>query len=140
MSIGLQDKGLEYALTSFKNAATQVRLYGEYPPPAGSPVPAYTDYVDITSNWNNPTEVSNVWKLTTVNTMIFEITDAKIQSLNGGPFTIIGIEIADNSNNLLLKKEFTSDDAPYVFSSRTVFNLESITVSAVVSNGIVTFA
>lgn len=139
MSLGLQDKGLEYALTAFKNGATQVRLYGEYPPPSGSPVPAYTDYADISSNWNNPTEVSNVWKLTTINATVFEITDAKIQSLNGGPFTVIGIEIADSSNNLLLKKDFTSDDAPYVFSQRTVFNLESITVSAVVTDSIVTF-
>jgi hypothetical protein len=110
------DKGREVALASIESAATQVTIYGDL----GQ---TQTDFTPKSFSFNAPSEVNNVWTLSSSASVTFEITSG---FLGSDSFTVQGIKILDTNDNELVVKALSS---PVTYNDPGEFVVESYTLT-----------
>lgn len=120
--MALQDAGFQLVLNALKDEGTQVRLYG-----SDGSADTFSDYLSIV--WNNPGDQSGTWRLVSSATspVTWSIDQDFLDSTSNGYFGVVGIELADSQNTVLLKKAFSQT---YTFDVPGEFTLEQLIVEA----------
>ena len=112
--------GYKASLDALAAVATRVRLYGI----DNNSESVSTDF-ELISGWNTSANTSMTANKSGGRVAVFEITQAMVD-LWGNAVTFQGIEILNNSNDILSKKAFAES---YLFINRTNFNLTDITIN-----------
>lgn len=121
--MALRDAGFQLVLNAIKDDATKVRLYG-----SDGSADISNEYLAVT--WNNPGDQSGTWRLVTSasNPVTWTIDQTFLDDdTANGYFGVVGIELANDQNVVLLKKAFSQT---YTFDVPGEFTLEQLIIEA----------